>query len=153
MLGKIVQLLGVPMEDGFRVVEGVEFCVYGIADLRFATLISYENPRKNNYTVTYCWGFNLHKQHDGFKDFLVNNCALKNGMPEEKDIEERLLVIIPHFTEFKTKCKKLAGRYPEEGIIEMKVGDTVTVNKIGAKPETYMAVQAGNEMFLVKKKK
>ena len=33
----------------------------------------------------------------------------------------------------------------------MKVGDTVTVKKIGAKPETYMAVQAGNEMFLVKK--
>ena len=93
------------------------------------------------------WEFTVEKEHDGFKEILVNNLL----EPEEKDVEERLLVIIPHFTEFKTKCKKIAGRYPEEGIIEMKVGDTVTVNKIGAKPETYMAVQAGNEMFLVKK--
>ena len=94
-----------------------------------------------------CWEFTVKKEHDGYKDILVNNLL----EPKEKDIEERLLVIIPHFTEFKTSCKKIAGRYPEEGIIEMKVGDTVTVNKIGAKPETYMAVQAGNEMFLVKK--
>lgn len=153
MLGKIVQLLGVPMEDGFRVVEGVEFCVYGTADLRFATLISYENPRKNNYTVTYCWGFHLDKQHDGFKDFLVNNCALKNGMPEEKDIEERLWVIIPWSSEIKTTATKIAGRYPEEALLEMKVGDTVTVQKDSTCPETYMVVQGGNELFLVKKKR
>ena len=147
MLGKIVQILGVPMEDGFRVVEGVEFCKYGIADVQFAKLILGNNPRKINYKVTHCWEFTVEKEHDGFKEILVNNLL----EPEEKDVEERVLVIIPHFTEFKTKCKKIAGRYPEEGIIEMKVGDTVTVNKIGAKPETYMAVQAGNEMFLVKK--
>ena len=147
MLGKIVQLLGVPMEDGFRVVEGVEFCKFGTADVRFATLILGNNPWKNDYKVTHCWEFTVEKEDDGFKDILVNNLL----EPEEKDIEERLLVIIPHFTEFKTSCKKIAGRYPEEGIIEMKVGDTVTVNKGGAKPETYMAVQAGNEMFLVKK--
>lgn len=151
MLGKIVQLLGVPMGDGFRVVEGVEFCNLGTADLRFATLISYENPRKNNYKVTYCWGFHLDKQHDGFKDFSVNNCALKDGMPEEKDIEERLWVIIPWSSEIKTSGKRIAGRYPEEAILEMKAGDTVTVNKGGAKPEVYMAVQAGNELLLVKK--
>jgi len=33
----------------------------------------------------------------------------------------------------------------------MKVGDTVKVNKAGAVSEIYMAVQAGNELFLVKK--
>ena len=147
MLGKIVQLLGIPMEDGFRVEEGVDFCKYGIADVHFATLMLGNNPYKNDYKVTHCWEFTVEKEQDGFKEILVNNLL----EPEEKDIEERLLVIIPHFTEFKTSCKKIAGRYPEEGIIEMKVGDTVTVNKIGAKSETYMAVQAGNEMFLVKK--
>ena len=147
MLGKIVQILGVPMEDGFRVEEGINFCKYGTADVHFATLILGNNPLKNDYKVTHCWEFTVEKEDDGFKEILVNNLI----EPEEKDIEERLLVIIPHFTEFKTSCKKIAGRYPEEGIIEMKVGDTVTVNKIGAKPETYMAVQAGNEMFLVKK--
>ena len=48
MLGKIVQILGVPMEDGFRVVEGVEFCKYGIADVQFAKLILGNNPLKND---------------------------------------------------------------------------------------------------------
>ena len=151
MLGKIVQLLGAPMEDGFRVVEGVEFCIYGTADLQFATLISYENPRKASYKVTYCWGFHLDKQHDGFKDFSVNNLALKDGMPEEKDIEERLWVIIPWSDKIKTSSKRIAGRYPEEAILEMKVGDTVTVQKDSTCPETYMVVQAGNELFLIKK--
>ena len=153
MLGKIVQLLGVPMEDGFRVVEGVDFDIYGIADLRFAKLIAYYNPipRKNNYKVTYCWGFSLAKQHDGFKDFSVNNLALKDGIPEEKDIEQILWVIIPYSDEIETTAKQIAGRYPEEAILEMKAGDTVVVNKAGAEKETYMAVQAGNELFLIKK--
>ena len=51
MLGKIVQILGIPMEDGFRVVEGVEFCKYGIADVQFANLILGNNPLKNDYKV------------------------------------------------------------------------------------------------------
>ena len=151
MLGKIVQLLGVPMEDGFRVVEGVDFCKYGTADLRFANLTTYHNPLKDNYKVTYCWGFSLDKQEDGFKDFSVNNLALKDGMPEEKDIEEILWVIIPYSYEIETTAKQIAGRYPEEAILEMKAGDTVVVNKAGAEKETYMAVQAGNELFLIKK--
>lgn len=33
----------------------------------------------------------------------------------------------------------------------MKAEDTVKVSKGDATPETYMAVQAGNELFLVKK--
>ena len=139
------------MEDGFRVVEGVDFCKLGTADLRFAHLTVYYNPLKNDYKVTYCWGLALDKQHDGFKDFSVNNLCLNDGMPGEKDVEEILWVIIPWSSEIKTSGKRIAGRYPEEAILEMKAGDTVTVNKGGAKPEVYMAVQAGNELLLVKK--
>lgn len=151
MLGKIVQLLGVPLKNGFEVVEGVDFCRYGTADLGFATLKSLYTPLKNNYKVTYCWEFCLDKEHDGFKDFLVNNLALKEGMPEEKDIEEKLLVVIPYSSTIETTAKKIAGRYPHEAILEMKAEDTVKVSKGDATPETYMAVQAGNELFLVKK--
>lgn len=150
-VGKIVQLLGVPMEDGFRVVEGVDFNQNGTADLRFATFTVYNNLLKDNYKVIYCWGVHLDKQKDGFKYFSVNNLALKDGMPEEGDIEEVLWVIIPLAAKIETKARKIAGRYPVEAIIEMYAGDTVTVNKFGAKPEVYMAVQAGNELLLVKK--
>lgn len=153
MLGKIVQLLGVPMEDGFRVVEGVNFSRFNTADLRFANLTLLENHHKDDYNVTYCWGVHLDKEHDGFKEFSVNNLALKDGMPEEKDVEERLWVIIPHSSKIETTGKRIAGRYPAEAILEIKAGDTVKVNKAGAVPEIYMAVQAGNELFLVKKKR
>ena len=151
MLGKIVQLRGDPMKDGFRVVEGVDFCVLGIADLRFATLVLGHNPMRNDYHLTYCWEFTIEKEDDGFKEILVNNLTIVDCLPEENVVEERLLVIIPWSSEIKTTCKRIAGRYPEEAILEMKAGDTVTVNKGGAKPEVYMAVQAGNELMLVKK--
>lgn len=47
MLGKLAQLLSISMEDGFRVVEGVDFCMYGTADLMFANLYLYYNPSKS----------------------------------------------------------------------------------------------------------
>jgi len=119
--------------------------------LRFAFLELLYKPFKKDYKAIYCWGLSLDKQHDGFKDFLVNNLALKDGMPEEKNIEERLWVIIPYSSTIETTAQRIAGRYPEEAILEMKVGDTVKVNKAGAVSEIYMAVQAGNELFLVKK--
>lgn len=150
MLGKLVQLLCVPMQDGFTVVEGVDFRWDGKADFEFATLELLYNPFKENYKVIHCWKVYLNKQHDGFKDFLVNNLALKNG-PEEKEVEERLWVIIPHFSKIETTSERIAGRYPTETILEMKSGDIIKVNRTGEEPETYMAVQAGNELFLIKK--
>lgn len=150
MLGKLVQLLGVPMEDGFRVVEGVDFRWDGKVDFDFATLVLLHNPFKEDYKVTYCWEFWLDRQHDGFKDFTVNNLNLGNG-PEEKEIEERLWVIIPYSSTIVTTAERIAGRYPTEAILKMKAGDTVKVHKGSAVPEVYMAVQAGNELFLVKK--
>ena len=126
----------------------------GTADFVFAQLKLGYNPFKDDYEVTYCWqfhNFDADKYNDGFKEFVVNNLALKDGMPEEKDVEERLWVIIPWSSEIKTSGKRIAGRYPDEAILEMKAGDTVTVSKICSKPEVYMAVQAGNELLLVKK--
>ena len=93
MLGKMVQLLGEPMEDGFRVIEGVKFNKLGTADFRFANLKLGYNPLKNDYKVIYCWefsNFDTDKYNDGFKEFVVNNLALKDGFPDEKEVEERL---------------------------------------------------------------
>ena len=150
MFGKIVQLLGIPLEDGFEVVEGVEFNPFGKVDLQFATLKTLKSLYshfKVDLKVIYCHGVSLKKECDGFKDFLVNNY----GMPQETDVEERLWVIIPYSSTIETTSKKIAGRYPHEAILEMKVGDTVKVNKRGTVFEMYMVVQAGNELFLIKK--
>lgn len=151
MLGKIVQLLNVPLKDEFSIVEGIEFCKAGKANLKFASLTLMCNPFKDDYNVTYCWEFLPRKQNDGFKDIWVNNSCLVDSKPEKEIIEERLWLIIPWASKIETTAKKIAGRYPDEAILEMKAGDTVTVNTVCAKEETYMAVQAGNELFLLKK--
>ena len=144
MFGKIVQLLGVPLEDGFEVKYGVEVNKYRKVDLRFA-MLSVAGPVEN-YS-TYIWYYMIDKKHDGFIDFIIQNA---NGI-EESDTEDFLFVIIPYSSKIETTAKQIAGRYPEEAILEMHAGDTVKVNKGGAVPETYMVVQAGNELFLIKK--
>ena len=148
MFGKIVQLRGIPLEDGFRVEYGIDFPWYLVADFGFATIsLAGVNPAPAHYTYIF-WHI-IDKENDGFKHFLIQYA--KKNMYSEKDVEEYLFVIIPHSAKIETSAKKIAGRYPEEAILEMHAGDTVKVCKGGADPETYMAVQAGNELFLIKK--
>ena len=146
MLGKIVQLLGIPLEDGFEVKYGIEADEYRKIDLKFATL-SLSGPISEENYITHIWYYWERNKSDGFIEFLIQ-------IPDkiyEKDVEDFLFVIIPYSSKINTTGKKVAGRYPTEAILEMKAGDTVTVNKGGAEEETYMAVQAGNELFLIKK--
>lgn len=144
-LGKIVRLHGIPLEDGFKVEYGIEDRYQlGDIDLKFATLklqIGYQNFK-------YIYGYTITNEIDGFKDILINNCK----EPKKEDVEEYLFVIIPYSVSIKTTARKIAGRQFHEAILEMHSGDTVTVTKGDeAIQEVYMAVQAGNEMFLVKK--
>lgn len=99
-------------------------------------------------TKTYIYGGHLVKEKaDGFKEVLIFN-----GELSEEDKEEYLLVIIPDAIQLKTNSKRIAGRYHDEAILEMYAGDTVEVSKsFNGKGDVYMAVKAGNEMFLIKK--
>jgi len=147
-LGKIAQLRGKPLEDGFRVEYGIDIPKNRVADFNFATL-SIIGIRVGTPICTYYGSCALIKKEDVFRDFLLSGLDEKEIRKE--DIEENLLVIIPYSSKIETTAKQIAGRYPEEAILLMHVGDTVKVKKAGAKSETYMAVQAGNEIFLVKK--
>jgi len=150
MLGKIVMLKGIPLEDGFKVYEGVEFKEGKFCEFAFAELTLLELPKKS-YQPTYCWGIEQKESTDGHNKFLVNNLGLSDNKPEKDFAEDRIWVIIPHAAAINTTAKKIAGRNPCYGIFEMKRGDFIKVKKAGAKAELYMAVNAGNEMFLIKR--
>lgn len=156
MLGKIVMLHGAPFEEGFRVQYGIERRNYlGVYDMEFATL-DFE-PGSPEMSIlerkTYIQGgYKVEDERDGFKKINIyggDDFILKNG----KDLnEEYLLVIIPWARHIVTNLKRIAGRYYYEAIYEMHAGDTIEVSKSSSGPrEVYMAVQAGNEMFLIKK--
>ena len=148
MFGKIVQLRSIALNDCFKVEYGIDFNSVCKANLGFAMLtLAGVYPIPSRYRHIFC--YSIEAVHDGFKDILIQYA--REEMYSEKDIEDYLFVIIPYSTTIETTAKKIAGRYPNEAILEMHVGDTVVVKKAGAKPETYMAVQAGNELFLIKK--
>ncbi len=148
MLGKIVQLRGVPLEDGFKVEYGIDAHSDGTINLKFAKLMSITTDLDVDVQhLTYTYGQNIKDEADGFKDILIHNFNV-----HKNDVEEYLLVIIPYSASIETTARKIAGRQFHEAILEMHSGDTVKVTKgDDSIQEVYMAVQAGNEMFLVKK--
>lgn len=148
MFGKVVQLLGIPLEDGFDTIYGIDGdSKHSVRHTLSFGEVTFENMNPD-VTKTYIYGGHLvNEKADGFKEVLVFN-----GELSEEDNEEYLLVIIPNAIQLKTNSKKIAGRYPNEAILEMYVGDTVEVSKSSnGRRDVYMAVKAGNEMFLIKK--
>ena len=151
MLGKIVELRGITMEDGFEVYGGPDLLKNGSCLLDFATLTLSETPKENNDHAIYCYGLEIKNEHDGFKEILINNNGLADNKPEKDFEEDRIWVIVRNPADVRTTAKRVAGRYYYEGIFEMKRGDFIKINKVGAEPELYMAVNAGHEMFLIKR--
>ena len=150
MFGKVVLLTEIKLDNGFHVSYGIHNEVFqrtyrqriGFADIAFAN----RGPQTSRIYIR--GGHHISDKHDGVKEVLVFN-----GCLESNEKEEYLLVIIPHATYLKTNAKRIAGRYPEEAVLEMHVGDTVEVSKFatGHNLHTFMAIEAGNEMFLIEK--
>lgn len=149
MVGKIVQLVGKKLDSGFEITYGIDD---HIIDNRYSLgfgeiLLGNSTP---NVTTTYIYGgYTIGEYGDGYKRVIIFNKEL----PEEAK-EDTLLVVIPYSTIISTNAKKIAGRYYYEAILEMKNQDIVEVSKsLTGKTEIYMAVEAGNEMFLIKKER
>ena len=145
MFGKIVQILGVPGEERFEVIYGVD--CEDFLSLNFGKVFLGNIDPKVTKTSIY-GGHIVTPKRDGFKDLIIfnGNLAVENQ-------EEYLLVIIPYAHSIVTSenVKILAGRYHSEGVLEMRNGDTVKVSKNFGNGTVYMAVQAGNEILLVEK--
>lgn len=148
MFGKVVQLLGNPGETGFNVTYGIDCGHDDRHQLSFGTIMFANLALSPCSTKTYIrGGYKVKEKRDGFKDILVFS-----GHLQKEECEEILLVIVPQAQQMKSSAKRIAGRYYHEGILEMREGDTVEVSKsLEGEVETYMAVKAGNEMFLIKK--
>ena len=150
-LGKIVELSGIALENGFEVIDGIEMCEDGRIDLGFGSIVAVAARFSKRTRVKYMYSYFLKSQHDLFKEYFISTETDPNQLPNSDLHEEFLWVIIPYSSGIETNAKKVAGRYPTEAILKMYVGDTVEVRKAGAISETYMVTKAGNELFLVKK--
>ena len=150
MLGKIVELSGIALENGFEVIYGIDMYEDGRRDFGFASIVASASfPKRTR--VSYMYGYCLSNEQDLFKEYVIETDTNTDKLPNSEFEEEFLWVIIPYSSGIETSAKRVAGRYLTEAILEMRVGDTVEVRKAGGTPETYMVVQGGNELFLVKK--
>jgi len=145
MFGKIVQLRGIPLEIEYGVTLRQD-CTVDFGPARLSAVGISDVKKK----CIYCGAYVISKLHDSFVDILLPVFDEKYLNPNV-DIEDYLLVIIPYASDIKTTAVKIAGKYPTEAILEMHAGDTIKVCYAGVNYGTYMAVQAGNEMFLIKK--
>ena len=140
--GKIVRILGVPLEDDLDIVYGLDTPHY---QLDFAHICM---PLGGN--MYFKAEPHISKTSDGRKEIYLFGSECRTL--EQKDIEDTLLVIIPYANQLCTSAEKIAGRYPTEAVLLLHAGDTVELSKSAkGKRTVYMAVQAGNELFLVKK--
>ena len=158
MLGKLVKLEWKEQdkekgEDGkYKTTDGIRFYndyqyVGGQAHFKLANKLPFKFDGSYSKVVTYCYGL----RDIGNSTFLMDNLSSKNGMPKKKEVTERLWVIISRSHDIETSGIKLSGN-DKEALLEMKAGDTVTVDNMNDyTPEVYMAVQAGNELYLIKK--
>lgn len=151
MFGKVVTLTGVELSSDFNVCYGIHdelFKRFHRHQLAFAELL-FSNCA-HDATGTYIRsGYWVKEKGDGFKEITVFN-----GDLEKDDKEEYLLVLIPWANYLKTTATKIAGRYPTEAILEMRAGDILEVScwyDARQDVHVYMAVEVGNEMFLIKK--
>lgn len=150
MLGKIVELSGIPSGNGFKVIDGIELYEDGKIDLGFVSIVSRaELPKRAR--ITYIYSYWLKKRQGLFKEYIISTDRDINSKPLSELIEEYMWVIIPYSSGIESDAKKIAGRNSTEAILEMYVGDTVTVRKGECDPETYIVAKAENELFLVKK--
>ena len=144
-LGKIVEISGFA-EKGFEAICGIKMGEGGRKEFSFGTLIP---------TGVFLEGKLLTYMYSSYVEYGDKWYVTTDYFPDQKPSsvidEEFLWVIIQYSSGIETEAKKIAGKTPTEGIFEMHVGETVTVKKAENISETYMVVQGGNELFLVKK--
>lgn len=146
MYGKVVQLLGKKQSNGFEVVYGIDNHIANRYLLGFGEIIlKNSNP---GVTTTYMYGgYDVKRLSDGYKKLTIYN-----GELPKDSIVDQLLVIIPRAEQIITSATRIAGRYYNEAILEMRDGDTVEVSKNkNGESEVYTAVQKENEIYLVNK--
>ena len=150
MLGKIVELSGIALKNGFEVNYGIDMYEDGRRDFGFASIVASTSfPKRTR--VNYMYGYTLSKEQDLFKEYIIETDTNTAQLPNSEFDEEFLWVIIPYTSGIITNAQKVAGRNPTEAILQMRVEDTVEVRKAEGVSETYMVAKAGNELFLVKK--
>ena len=158
MFGKIVRIkTNYSNDDSFKVVYGFkkeevilgEYTGLGFAKIIFEDRVVYpydSNDKFDDKVYTYITGLHCSNDKYGFKEIIVGNTR----MPSDKDKEEYLLVVIPWVYQYEGPQKKIAGRNLQEGILVMRVGETLTLYEDKEKKESYIATQGGKEIFLVK---
>lgn len=114
-------------------------------DLGFGQIQSLFTPSEKDLKVTSIHEYLVEDKGDGFKNFKINPAERVKIMNEEG-----ILLVISYVDSINgINLKRLAGRYPGEGIYLLKPNDKIIVTRYGV-TEKFAALQFENKMYLVK---
>lgn len=142
---RLMQLQKEIMGRKFELIQGVNFET-NPKMLGYARLNVLGDVKKPNI-VTTIRNYGVKDWEDGFKDIHLY-------LPEENETitEEKILLIIDYIPNVKTSARRIAGRYPEEGIYVLKPGDKIEVcSKLlgNSSIATFGAIQYEGKMYLM----
>ncbi len=140
---RIMQLQYETMKEKSIVKEGIilSYPCYE-KDFGFVKVQTLFTPPEQAIKIRTVSEYEVRDKGDGFKTIIVNPCNTLT-------MEEGILLIIPHATSINSNSKKIAGRYPEEGIFLLKPNDKIELTR-GKLTEKFAALQFEGKMYLIK---
>ena len=71
MLGKIVELSGIALENGFEVIYGIDMYQDGRRNFGFVSIVSGTCFSQTRVHVNYMYSYCLRKEQDLFKEYII----------------------------------------------------------------------------------
>lgn len=103
---------------------------------------------KEPTNVKLCYEYNAKEQIDGYNEVMIHPILEENSIAA---IEEGILLMIEIrglVISWEKNVKKLAGRYPDEGIFLLTEGDEIHLK--GKNQVTFFVVRRDEKLYLVK---
>ena len=143
---RIMQLQYEKTKKGANIEDGItlELPLQTI-DLGFGQIQSLFTPSGRELRVTSIYDYGVEEKDDGFKNVKIDPGYRPNV------IEEKGILLVIRYVDLieGSGLKRIAGRYPGEGIYLLKPNDKITVTRCGV-TEKFAALQFENKMYLVK---
>ncbi len=144
---RIMRLKYVPLVENATVEQGIRLeRPYHTLDIGYGKITSMYTP-EYDLEVRTVYDYDVKEMGDGFKQICLHTPII-----EDVKEEEAVMLIVPYayVLKWSNGVKRIAGRYPTEGVFLLKPNDKIVVGKSERTKEEFAAVQFENKMYMIK---
>lgn len=144
---RIMQLKYLSLGNDATVVQGVQLeRPYNTLNTNFGEIVSMYTP-EHDLDIATIHDYIVEEMRDGYKRIKLFPSVLEEKLKKE----EGILLIVPYAYVLECKdVKRIAGRYPTEGVFILKPNDKIKLGKSICDTEVFAAVQFERRMYMIK---